>query len=90
MRSFAYSRAARPGLEVFLTDPDVPIDTNHLERALRVIPMGKKNWMFAWTELGAKHIGMFNSLIVTSVHVNIVVASFMELVDPYSVRRPAS
>jgi hypothetical protein len=27
---------------VFLTDPDVPIDTNHLERALRVIPMGRK------------------------------------------------
>lgn len=64
-KALAYARAARAGLEVFLTDPDVPIDTNHLERALRVIPLGKKNWMFCWTELGARHIGMFNSLIVT-------------------------
>ena len=58
-------RARRLGLEVFLSDPDVPIDTNHLERALRAIPMGRKNWNFCWTELGAKHIGIVQSLIVT-------------------------
>jgi hypothetical protein len=29
-------------LKVFLSDPDVPIDTNHLERALRPIPMGRR------------------------------------------------
>ena len=46
-------------------DSDVPIDTNHLERALRVIPMGRKAWMFCWTELGAKHVGIMQSLIVT-------------------------
>jgi transposase len=64
-QALAYARDGRAAFEVFLTDADVPIDTNHLERALRVIPMGKKNWLFAWTELGAKHIGVFNSLIVT-------------------------
>jgi NAD(P)-dependent dehydrogenase (short-subunit alcohol dehydrogenase family) len=50
---------------LFLTDPDVPIDTNHVERALRVIPMGRKGWLFCWTELGAKHVGIIQSLIVT-------------------------
>ena len=30
----------RAPLEVFLSDPAVPIDTNHLERALRPIPVG--------------------------------------------------
>ncbi len=30
----------RASLEVFRSDPDVPIDTNHLERALRPIPVG--------------------------------------------------
>ena len=58
-------RERRCGLEVYLTDPDVPIDTNHLERALRAIPMGRKNWMFCWTELGARHVGIMQSLIVT-------------------------
>lgn len=52
-------------LRVFLDDPDVPLDTNHLERALRVIPMGRKNWNFCWTELGAEHVGIIQSLIST-------------------------
>ncbi len=52
-------------LEVFLGDPDVPIDTNHLERALRPIPMGRKNWLFSWSEVGAQHIGIIQSLLVT-------------------------
>jgi transposase len=65
IKALNYVRERRSGLEVFLTDPDVPIDTNHLERALRVIPMGRKSWLFCWTELGAKHVGMIQSLIVT-------------------------
>jgi transposase len=64
-KALAYARERRGGLEVYLTDPDVPIDTNHLERALRAIPMGRKNWLFSWTELGAKHVGIMQSLIVT-------------------------
>ena len=64
-KALAYARERRFGLEVFLTDPDVPIDTNHLERALRAIPMGRKAWLFCWTELGAKHVGIMQSLIVT-------------------------
>jgi hypothetical protein len=27
--------------------------------------MGKKNWMFCWTELGAEHLGIIQSLIAT-------------------------
>jgi len=29
------------GLEIFITDPDVPMDTNHLERNLRAIPISR-------------------------------------------------
>lgn len=65
IQALNYVRERRPGLEVFLTDPDVPIDTNHIERALRVIPMGRKSWLFCWTEIGAKHVGIIQSLIVT-------------------------
>ena len=65
IQALNYVRERRVGLELFLTDPDVPIDTNHLERALRVIPMGRKSWLFCWTELGAKHVGIIQSLIVT-------------------------
>jgi len=29
------------------------------------MPMGRKAWLFSWTELGAKHVGILQSLIVT-------------------------
>jgi transposase len=64
-KALAYVRERRAGLEVFLGDPDVPMDTNHLERALRVIPQGRKNWLFCWSEVGAEHAGIVQSLIVT-------------------------
>jgi hypothetical protein len=60
-----YVRKRQGELSVFLSDPDVPLDTNHLERALRVVPMGRRNWLFAWTEIGAEHIGIIQSLLVT-------------------------
>lgn len=75
IQALNYVRERRVGLEVFLTDPDVPIDTNHLERALRVVPMGRKSWLFCWTELGAKHVGIIQSLIVTCR---------LHGIDPYS------
>ena len=64
-KALKYAMARTDRLKVFLSDPDVPIDTNHLERALRPIPMGRKNWMFCWTELGAKQVGIIQSLLVT-------------------------
>jgi transposase len=63
--ALGYVSKRRQALEIFLSDPDVPIDTNELERALRVIPMGRKNWLFCWTEVGAEYVGIFQSLIVT-------------------------
>lgn len=60
-----YALARVDALQVFLSDPDVPLDTNHVERSLRPIPMGRKNWLFCWTELGAEHVGIIQSLIVT-------------------------
>ena len=64
-KALKYAMARVDSLKVFLGDPDVPIDTNHLERALRPIPMGRKNWLFCWTELGARQVGVIQSLLVT-------------------------
>lgn len=64
-KALAYAREREAGLKVYLDDPDVAIDTNHLERALRPIPMGRRNWLFCWTEIGAKYVGVMQSLIST-------------------------
>ena len=50
---------------MFLEYPDVPIDTNHLEREIRPIALGRKNWLFCWTEVGADCVGIFQSLLST-------------------------
>jgi len=64
-QAIGYALERRAALEVYLADPEVPIDTNHLERTLRAIPMGRKNWLFCWTEVGAKYVGIIQSLLVT-------------------------
>jgi transposase len=74
-KAASYALKRRKDLEVFLADPDVPPDTNHLERALRVIPMGRKNWLFCWTEVGAEKVGQIQSLLTTCV---------LHDVDPYT------
>lgn len=55
----------KEALQVFLRFPEVPLDTNPDEREIRSIAMGRKNWNFCWTEVGAKHIGIFQSLMRT-------------------------
>jgi transposase len=74
-KALKYAMARKASLEVFLADPAVPIDTNHLERGLRVIPTGKKNWLFCWTEIGAERVGIIQSLLVTCR---------LQGVDPYT------
>ena len=63
-KSLAYARERRDGLLLYLDDPDVDIDTNSLERVLRAIPMGRRNWLFCWTEVGAQQVGIVQSLMV--------------------------
>jgi transposase len=61
--SYALEREA--GLRVFLEDSNVPLDTNHLEREIRPIAVGRKNWLFCWTEVGAKYVGIVQGLITS-------------------------
>jgi transposase len=73
-KALHYALERRAGLSVYLDDPDVPIDTNHLERALRPIPLGRRNWLFCWSEVGAEAVATLQSLIVTCR---------MHAIDPY-------
>lgn len=61
----AYALDREEALKVFLEDGAVPLDTNHLERQIRPIAVGRKNWLFCWTEVGAQYTGVAQSLIST-------------------------
>jgi len=58
-----------------LQNPDVPVDTNHLERQVRPVALGRRNWLFCWTEVGAKYVGIIHSLLATCR---------LQKVDPYT------
>lgn len=60
-----YALTREAGLKVFLSFPEVPLDTNAVERELRCIALGRKNWNFCWTEAGAKYLCIAQSLIRT-------------------------
>ena len=64
-KALHYVNERKVEMKVFLANPQVAMDTNHLERALRVIPMGRKNYLFCWSELGAEQLGILQSLLVT-------------------------
>jgi transposase len=45
-KALNYVNERQVEMKVLLANPHVAMDTNHLERALRVIPMGRKNYLF--------------------------------------------
>ena len=64
-KAASYALEREKALRVFLEDPHVPVDTNQLEREIRPIAVGRKNWLFCWTEVGAKYVGIIQSLLRT-------------------------
>lgn len=42
------------GLEVYLSDPWVPIDNNRVEQQIRSFAIGRKNWVFHHQVYGAE------------------------------------
>jgi len=89
-KALAYAQNHQQQLKTYLSDPDVPIDTNHLERALRVIPMGRKNWLFNWTEVGAEYVGVIQSLLTTCRLHNINPYTYLTDVLQRVAQHPAS
>jgi len=69
-----YALDREAALRVFLEYPNVPLDTNHLERQIRAIAMGRKAWLFCWTEVGARYVGIVQSLLASCR---------LQAVDPY-------
>jgi hypothetical protein len=60
-----YALDREANLRVFLEYPNVPLDTNHLEREIRAIALGRRNWLFCWTEVGARSVGIVQSLLAS-------------------------
>ena len=61
-----YSINQEKYLKVFLTDGNVPIDNSASERAIRTFCIGKKNWMFHDSVMGAQASAIIYSISETA------------------------
>lgn len=52
-------------LKVFIDDVRVPLDNNASERALRIIALGRKNYLFAGNGVAAQNLAGLYSLVAT-------------------------
>ena len=59
------------GLQVFLDDPYVPLDTNLVERLIRAIAVGRKNFYGIKSERGGKAAAILYSLCGTAKQVGV-------------------
>jgi len=75
VKAASYALSRERALRVFLSDEKVPLDTNHLERQIRPVAVGRKNWLFCWTEVGAEYAAIAQSIIASCK---------LQNVDPYT------
>ena len=61
-----YSVNQEKYLKVFLTDGNIPIDNSASERAIRTFCIGKKNWMFHDSVMGAQASAIIYSISETA------------------------
>ena len=64
-KAIAYARGQWASLKVFLEDPKVAIDNNVSERALRIVALGRKNFLIAGNDAAAEHLAVLQSLVAT-------------------------
>jgi transposase len=65
-KAILYTLKRWPGLVRYLTDGDLAIDNNPIERAIRGIALGRKNWLHAGSDAGGRRAAMVYSLLETA------------------------
>ena len=61
-----YALNEKQYLYAFLEDPDIPVDNNMAERAVKPFVIGRKNWLFSTSPKGAQASAMAYSVITTA------------------------
>ncbi len=77
-KAVAYVLNIRAQLRVYLDHGFVGIDNNPVERALRPVVVGRKNYLFAGNERGGKAAAVFYSLIESAKRHGLNVADYLE------------
>lgn len=66
-RGLGYMHRQWARLTLFLEDGRIELTNNHVERALRKLVLGRKNWLFTWGDLGGERVAAILTIIATSI-----------------------
>ena len=64
-KAVTYSLNQWEALNRYTQDPILSIDNNLAERTLRMVALGRKNWLFAGSERGAQRAAVIYSLVAS-------------------------
>ena len=63
----------------FLEHPELPLDNNLAENAIRPVALGRKNWLFADTQAGARATAALYSLVESAKANGLNPATYLEI-----------
>jgi transposase len=76
-KAIAYMENHWNALIAYATDGDVEIDNNIIERAIRPVALGRKNWLFSGSDTGAQTAALVISLVGTCKLCNVDPAKYL-------------
>ncbi len=77
-KGFTYCLNQEKYLKAFLDDPEIPMDNNGAERAIRGFCIGRKNWVMIDTIYGAKASAIIYSLVETAKANHLKIYEYLE------------
>lgn len=90
-RAITYTLNQWQTLQVYLTDGRIPIDNNQVERQIRRIAVGRKNYLFAGSDEGARRAAILYSVLGTRSLVGVDPSAYMrDVLERISRGWPAS
>ncbi len=76
-RAARYTTSNSRALRAFLDDVRIPPDNNRSENAIRIVALGRKNWLFVQSEDAGKNVAIVYSLIASCERASVNPISYL-------------
>jgi transposase len=74
-------------LVLFLRDGNVELTNNRVERELRKLVLGRRNWLFTWEDLGGERTASVLTIVATCVSYGVNPRAYLHLVTALIINR---
>ena len=79
-RALGYLHRQWPRLLLFLQDGNIALTNNRVERELRKLVLGRRNWLFTWGDVGGERTATILTIVGTCVAQGINPRAYLHLV----------